>query len=334
MHIFITGIAGFLGSNLANFYINKGFKVSGCDNLVGGSLDNLDRQKVNFFKGDCENLNFMTKITKGVDVVCHAAAYAHEGLSVFSPTLICNNNVTGSVSVFTAAIKNKVRRIVYCSSMARYGDIKIPYTEDQTPNPVDPYGVSKLAAEKILEILCNVHGIEYNIAVPHNIIGPNQKYNDPYRNVVAIMINLMLQNRRPFIYGDGEQKRTFSDIDDCIYCLDKLMLDEFVKSQVVNIGPDNEFTSINKLFEILSNKLGFNEDPIYLADRPKEVKYSTCSANKAKKLLNYKNSITLDESLDKIIQYIKSNGPKKFIYDYNLEISNNKTPKSWKEKLF
>ena len=334
MHIFITGIAGFLGSNLADFYINKGLKVSGCDNLVGGSLDNLDNQKVNFFKGDCENLDFMTKITKSVDVVCHAAAYAHEGLSVFSPTLICNNNVTGSVSVFTAAIKNKVKRIVYCSSMARYGDIKIPYTEDQTPNPVDPYGVSKLAAEKILAILCNVHGVEYNIAVPHNIIGPNQKYNDPYRNVVAIMINLMLQNRRPFIYGDGEQKRTFSDIDDCIYCLDKLMLDESVKSQIVNIGPDNEFTSINKVFEMLSNKLGFNEDPIYLVDRPNEVKYSTCSANKAKKLLNYKNSITLDESLDKIIQYIKSNGPKKFNYDYKLEINNDKTPKSWKEKLF
>jgi len=334
MHIFITGIAGFLGSNLADYYIAKGFKVSGCDNLIGGSLDNLDQKNINFFKGDCENLVFMTKIMKDVDIVCHAAAFAHEGLSVFSPTLICNNNLTGSVSVFTAAIKNKVKRIVYCSSMARYGDIKIPYTEDQTPNPVDPYGVSKLAAEKILKILCDVHGVEYNIAVPHNIIGPKQNYNDPYRNVAAIMVNLMIQNRRPVIYGDGEQKRTFSDVDDCVYCLDKLMLDPSVKSQVVNIGPDDEFTSINTLFAMLSNKLGFNQKPIYLEDRPTEVKLSTCSAEKAKKLLNYQNKITLDESIDKVIDFIKSKGPKKFTYDYDLEINNDLTPKSWKEKLF
>ncbi|MDC0901241.1 NAD-dependent epimerase/dehydratase family protein [Candidatus Pelagibacter sp.] len=334
MHVFITGIAGFLGSNLADYYIAKGYKVSGCDNLIGGSLDNLNQQNINFFKGDCENLEFMTKIMKDVDVVCHAAAFAHEGLSVFSPTLICNNNLTGSVSVFTAAIKNKVKRIVYCSSMARYGDIKIPYTEDQTPNPVDPYGVSKLAAEKILKILCDVHGVEYNIAVPHNIIGPKQNYNDPYRNVAAIMVNLMIQNRRPVIYGDGEQKRTFSDVDDCVYCLDKLLLDPLVKSQVVNIGPDDEFTSINTLFSMLSNKLGFNQKPIYLEDRPTEVKFSTCSAEKAKKLLNYRNKITLDESIDKVIDFIKSKGPKEFTYDYDLEINNDLTPKSWKEKLF
>ena len=124
MHIFITGIAGFLGSNLSDFYLKKNYKVSGCDNLVGGDLTNIDLKKVNFHKGDCEDLNFMTKIMKDVDVVCHAAAYAHEGLSSFSPTLICRNNVVGSTSVFTAAIRNKVKRIVFCSSMARYGDIK------------------------------------------------------------------------------------------------------------------------------------------------------------------------------------------------------------------
>jgi len=334
MHIFITGIAGFLGSNLADHFLKQQFKVSGCDNLVGGSLDNIDQKKIKFYKGNCENLEFMSKILKDVDIVCHAAAYAHEGLSVFSPTLICNNNLTGSVSVFTAAIKNNVKRIVYCSSMARYGNIAIPYAEDQVPNPVDPYGVSKLAAENILKILCDVHGVEYNIAVPHNIIGPRQNYNDPYRNVVAIMINLMLQNKRPIIYGDGEQKRTFSDIEDCIYCLDKLMLDPSLKSQVVNIGPDNEFTSINTLYTMLSNKLGFNQKPIYLADRPNEVKLSTCSAEKAKKMLNYKNNITLDSSLDKIISYIKEKGPKKFKYEYEIEIDNDLTPKSWKEKLF
>ena len=170
MHIFITGVAGFLGSNLAEFYIKKGFKVSGCDNLVGGDLENVP-SKVTFYKGNCEDLDFMTRsINENVDVVCHSAAYAHEGLSSVSPTLICNNNVTGSTSVFTAAIINKVKRIVFCSSMARYGNIKIPFKENDILKPVDPYGVSKVAAEEILKILCSTHGVEYNIAVPHNII--------------------------------------------------------------------------------------------------------------------------------------------------------------------
>ena len=334
MHIFITGIAGFLGSNLAEYYLKKNFTVSGCDNLIGGSLDNIDQNKINFFKADCEDLGTMKKIIKGADVLCHAAAYAHEGLSSFSPVLISNNNVSGSVSVFTAAIINKVKRIVYCSSMARYGDIKIPFREQDELRPVDPYGVSKVAAENILKILSKTHNIEYNIAVPHNIIGPRQKYDDPYRNVVSIMINLMLQKRNPIIYGDGNQKRTFSDIDDCIYCLDKLLTDPKVVSQVVNIGPDEEFTSINELYRLLSNKLKFNLEPKYLEDRPNEIKEATCSADKARKILGYKTSVSLDESLDKMINYISKKGPKKFQYNYPLEIDNEKTPLAWKEKLF
>ena len=334
MHIFITGIAGFLGSNLAEYYLKKNFKVSGCDNLVGGSLDNIDQNKINFFKANCEDFEMMKKITKNVDILCHAAAYAHEGLSSFSPVLISSNNVTGSVSVFTAAIVNKVKRIVYCSSMARYGDIKIPFKEEDELKPVDPYGVSKVAAENILKILSKTHNIEYNIAVPHNIIGPKQKYDDPFRNVVSIMINLMLQKKSPIIYGDGNQKRTFSDIDDCIYCLDKLLTDPQIVSQTVNIGPDEEYVSINQLYHLLSNKLKFNLEPKYLEDRPNEVKDATCSADKARKVLGYKTSVSLDASLNKIINYIKEKGPKDFQYNYPLEINNEKTPTAWKEKLF
>jgi len=334
MHIFITGIAGFLGSNLAEYYLKKNFKVSGCDNLVGGSLDNIDQNKINFFKANCEDFEMMKKITENVDILCHAAAYAHEGLSSFSPVLISSNNVTGSVSVFTAAIVNKVKRIVYCSSMARYGNIKIPFKEEDELKPVDPYGVSKVAAENILKILSKTHNFEYNIAVPHNIIGPKQKYDDPFRNVVSIMINLMLQKKSPIIYGDGNQKRTFSDIDDCIYCLDKLLTDPKIISQTVNIGPDEEYISINQLYHLLSNKLKFNLEPKYLEDRPNEVKEATCSADKARKVLGYKTSISLDESLNKIINYIKEKGPKEFQYNYPLEINNEKTPAAWKEKLF
>jgi UDP-glucose 4-epimerase len=297
-------------------------------------LDNIDQNKINFFKANCEDFEMMKKITKDVDILCHAAAYAHEGLSSFSPVLISNNNVTGSVSVFTAAIVNKVKRIVYCSSMARYGNIKIPFKEEDELKPVDPYGVSKVAAENILKILSKTHNIEYNIAVPHNIIGAKQKYDDPYRNVVSIMINLMLQKKSPIIYGDGNQKRTFSDIDDCIYCLDKLLTDPQIVSQTVNIGPDEEYISINQLYHLLSNKLKFNLEPKYLEDRPNEVKEATCSADKARKVLGYKTSVSLDESLNKIINYIKEKGPKEFQYNYPLEINNEKTPTAWKDKLF
>jgi len=334
MHIFITGIAGFLGSNLADFYIKKGFKVSGCDNLVGGDLENIPAE-AKFFQGDCENLDFMTQATKdNIDVLCHSAAYAHEGLSSVSPTLICNNNFTGSISVFTAAIRNNIKRVVFCSSMARYGNINIPFKEDDDLNPVDPYGVSKVAAEKVLKILSKTYNFEYNIAVPHNIIGPKQKYDDPYRNVVSIMTNLMLQNRQPIIYGDGNQKRCFSDIDDCLYCLDKLLSDKNVVSQTINIGPDEEYISINELFKKISNKLQFNQEPKYYPDRLNEVKHATCSSEKARKILNYKTSVSLDDSIDKVLKYIKSNGVKKFKYNYMLEIVNENTPMTWKNKLF
>ena len=333
MNIFITGIAGFLGSNLADYYIKKGFNVSGCDNLVGGDLENVD-PKVNFVKAECEDIQKMKEMTKNIDVVIHAAAYAHEGLSVVSPNIICSNIINASTSVFSAAIQNKVKRIVFCSSIARYGEVKIPYEESGPTIPMDPYGISKLAAEKILINLCNTYGVEYNIAVPHNIIGIKQKYDDPFRNVASIMINLMLQNRQPIIYGDGEQKRSFSDVDDCIYCIDKLATDPNITSQLVNIGPEDNFISVNELFKKLSNKLKFNQEPVFYKDRPNEVKLANCSASKAEKLLKYKKTISLDSSLDKMVDYIKRLGPREFKYNYDLEIINEQTPKTWLEKKF
>ncbi len=333
MNIFITGVAGFLGANLADFYLKKGFNVSGCDNLIGGDLDNVDKNVI-FSKADCEDLDKMREITKDIDVVIHSAAYAHEGLSNVSPNIICSNIISGSTSVFSASISNKVKRIVFCSSMARYGDIEQPFKEEDEPNPVDPYGISKLAAEKILINLCKTYNVEYNIAVPHNIIGVKQKYDDPFRNVASIMINLMLQDRKPIIYGDGEQKRSFSDVDDCIYCIDKLATDPNIKSELINIGPEDNFISINELFNKLSNQLQFNKGAENYKDRINEVKFANCSAEKSKNLLNFKKSISLDESLTKMINYIKKNGPKDFKYNYELEIINEKTPKTWLNKKF
>ena len=333
MHIFITGVAGFLGSNLADYYLDKGFKVSGNDNLVGGEKKNIN-PKINFYEYDCENIKKNQIYFKDVDVVIHAAAFAHEGLSVFSPYLITKNVFSGSVAVFTAAIQKKVKRIVYCSSMARYGDIKQPYLETDIPKPVDPYGIAKLAAEKVLINLAETHKIEYNIAIPHNILGPKQKYDDPFRNVASIMINLMLQNRQPIIYGDGEQTRSFSDVNDCIYCIDKLATDKSIKSEIFNIGPDENYITVNELFKKISNILKFNQEPIYFPDRTNEVKYSNCSANKAREKLGYKTNFDIETSLVKMVEYIKTHGTKKFLYNYDIEINNQLTPKTWSKKIF
>ncbi len=276
----------------------------------------------------------MTDIMKNVEVVYHCAATAHEGLSVFSPYEITKNNYLASVSVFTAAIQNKVKRIIFCSSMARYGDQKTPFTEDMKPKPVDPYAISKVAAENVLMNLCELNNIEWVIAVPHNIIGPRQKYNDPFRNVVSIMINRMLQNKAPIIYGDGEQKRCFSYIDDCLSCLIPMLDQKNLNKQIINIGPDEEFVTINKVSEICSNITRSNLKPIYKKDRPREVKHATCSANKARKLLNYSTTTDLKSGIMKTFEYIKQRGVRPFDYNINLEIENELTPETWVKKEF
>ncbi len=332
--IFITGIAGFLGSHLADRLIKEGYTVFGCDNLLGGYYDNVP-EDVDFKQVDCKYLNTMKNALKNIDIVYHTAATPHEGLSVFSPHLITQNIFMITASVATAAISNKVKRFVNCSSMARYGTQKTtPFTEDMIPKPQDPYGIAKVASEQLLNNLASVHGMEVVHAVPHNIIGPRQKYDDPFRNVVSIMINLMLQGRQPFIYGDGLQTRCFSFVDDDIDCLLKLGFQDNVVGEIINIGPDEEFVTIKELAEIIAELLNFKLEPIYMKDRPQEVKDATCSADKARKLLGYETKVTLREGIKKMIEYIKERGPRKFKYHLDIEIINDKTPKTWKEQLF
>jgi len=332
MKIFITGVAGFLGSHLAKKMLKLGHEVMGNDTLILGEKKNLSGD-INFHEIDCCDYNGMLNLLKNVDVVYHCAATAHEGLSVFSPNFITKNIFQASVSVITAAIACNVKRFVFCSSMARYGDQNAPFHEEMPTKPVDPYGIAKVASEDVLILLSKIHGMEYNIAVPHNIVGPNQKYDDPFRNVMSIFINRNLQNLPSIIYGDGNQKRSFSDIDDVIFCLEKLALDKNIKNQIFNIGPDENPITVNKLSEIVSNYTGYNNKPIYVKDRPQEVKIATCSAEKARKYLNYKTKTTIEESVRKSVEYIKKQGIRKFNYNLPLEIINEKTPITWKKKI-
>jgi UDP-glucose 4-epimerase len=311
----------------------KGYQVVGCDSLIGGYLDNVP-EKVEFYQYDCTFLNSMKKISRNVDIVYHCAATAYEGLSVFSPHLVTKNIVEATASVITAAIDNKVKRFVLCSSMARYGTNKVPFTEDMVPNPQDPYGIGKYASELLLRNLSELHGMEYVIAVPHNIIGPRQKYDDPYRNVASIMINRMLQGKQPFIYGDGNQRRCFSFVNDDIKCLKKLAFQRGLNGQIVNIGPDEEFVTINQLAETIAKLMGFKLKPIFMPGRPGEVYLANCSADKARRLLGYKTGYTLKRGLKEMIDWIKSRGTKPFKYHIDLEIINEKCPRTWKDRMF
>lgn len=331
---FITGVAGFLGSHLAENLLEEGYRVIGCDNLAGGYLDNVP-VGVEFHMTDCSDRAKMVDLLRGVDVVYHTAAYAYEGLSVFSPYLVTENIYSGTVSVLSAAIANKVKRFVQCSSMARYGTQPIiPFTEDMICQPQDPYGIAKYAAELTVRNLCEVHGMEYVIAVPHNIIGPRQKYDDPFRNVASIMVNLMLQGRQPIIYGDGEQKRGFSFVDDVVAPLKRMGTDDKPVGHVINVGPDDRFITINELATTIANLLDFKLEPIYMPGRPQEVRYATCSADKARKLLGYETTVPLEDGLMNMIHYIRTRGPKPFLYHLDLEIVNDKTPRTWKDRLF
>jgi UDP-glucose 4-epimerase len=332
MKVFITGIAGFLGSHLADRMLELGHTVAGNDTLVGGYRDNVP-SAAEFFQIDCCDIEGMTKAIAGSDVVIHTAATAHEGLSVFSPSFITKNIFEASVSTISASIQNKVKRFVFCSSMARYGNQTVPYTEDQTPMPEDPYAVAKVASEDVLKILCDTHGMEWNIAIPHNIVGPRQRYDDPFRNVMSIMINRNLQGKPSIIYGDGLQTRCFSYVGDCIQCLEKMALDPNIVSETINIGPDEGTITIKDMATLVANECGIADEPMHMPDRPREVKHASCSADKARAILNYETKTSLAESVKQTVDYVRSRGVKPFDYSYPLEIVTEKTPKTWSERL-
>lgn len=332
MKVFITGVAGFLGSHVAQRFINLGWDVAGIDNLTGGREANVP-DGVDFTVADCLHRESYVDLLHGTDLLYHCACTAYDGLSLFSPAYVYRNTAQATVEVASVAAAAKVTRFVHCSSMARYGSAPAPFHESQTPEPVNPYGLAKHASELIIKNIFDTHGGEYSIAVPHNIIGPRQRYDDPYRNVASIMANRMLRGLQPVIYGDGSHTRCFSFIDDVIYCLEQMGTSPAVVGETINIGPDEETVTILQLAEAIADLMNFELDPIFMPDRPLEVKVATCSAEKARRILGYETRTSLREGLRSIIDWIDSQGPTDFSYDLDIEIVTESTPRTWLDKL-
>lgn len=352
MKIWITGIAGFLGSHLAERLLAEGHEVYGNDNLICGDFENVhdswnhkqtrwpssggDHAHVRLL--DCSNHKEMFEVlnspTWKPDVLIHCAATAHEGFSPYSPAFITQNVYGASVATFSAAIAAGVKRIVFMSTMARYGKQEPPFTEQTPAKPCDPYGIAKVAAEDTLIQLCETHGVKWSIMVPHNIIGTRQKYDDPYRNVVSIFMNRMLQGKPAVVYGDGEQTRCFSPIGDVLPSIIKAVHGE-ADGEIVNIGPDadsNKMT-INELAARIANLTGYNGTPDYYPERGCDAKHAHCSSDKARKLLGFEATHSLDECFQEMIADIKAKGTKPFDYFMKIEIPSEKCPRTWKERL-
>jgi len=334
VRVLITGVAGFLGSHLADKFLLEGWDVVGVDNLIGGYIENVP-DGVEFFNRDLAGpLDQFDGLFDGCDLVVHAACTAYEGLSVFSPSLVVSNTVQASVNTLTASVNAGVRRFVYLSSMARYGDYEGEwYREDWMTRPQDPYGIGKVAAENLVRNICDTHGMEWVILVPHNIIGPRQKFDDPFRNVASIMSNRMLSGKQPIIYGTGEQQRCFSFVSDVVTPLYVACFSDEAVGEVINVGPDEETITIGRLAEILADIIGFDLDPIYMPGRPQEVPIALCSSDKARRLLGYETTVSLEDGLRELVAWIASKGAREFTYHLPIEIDSPLVPATWSQRL-
>jgi len=330
--ILVTGGAGFMGSHLVDQLIREGHDVTVVDNLSGGSLSNVNRN-AHFIRGDLQDAKVCRKAVSGVDMVYHLAAHAAEGQSIFCPVYNAKSNYIGFLQLIEAAINSGVKMFVHTSSMSVYGrQEKMPMREEQHYNPKDPYAVGKAAIEQILPIYYDVFGLNYSILIPHNVYGERQNLQDPYRNAIAIFMNRVAAGKPPIIFGDGTQTRAFTYVRDCTPYIAKAGFAREAFGERINIGSE-EVVTLNEVARIVLEEMARTDlKPIYAPPRPSEVKHSYCSSEKARRILDYKTTTPLKVGIHNMAEWVKKQGPQKFRYWKNLEITK-KAPEVWTKRM-
>ncbi len=305
--VLITGVGGLIGSRLADWIIetHPEVKVVGIDDLSGGYRENIN-SKVDFWEVDLINpkhrIDQCFTINK-FDYVFHFAAYAAEGLSPFIRQFNYDNNLKATARIVNECIKNDVKRLVFTSTLAVYGhgDGGI-FNENQIPKPIDPYGVAKFGCEMDIQIAGEQHGLDWCIIRPHNVYGIKQNIWDKYRNVLGIWMYQHLNNMDLTIFGDGEQTRAFSFIDDSLKPLWNAATKPKASKQIINLGGIEEI-SIKEASNILKEIMG-GANIVHLESRH-EVKHSIPTYQKSIDILEFEHKTSMREGLIKMWEWAK-----------------------------
>ena len=306
----ITGIGGFIGSSLARALLSRGEQVRGVDNFSTGNRDNiagiLDR--IDFREADILDLDAMHAACSGVDFVLHQAAIPSVPKSVLDPLGSNRTNVDGTVNVLVAARDAKVKRVVYAASSSAYGDTPtLPKREEMKPDPISPYAVAKLASEQYMISFFRCYRLETVCLRYFNIFGPRQDPSSPYSGVLAKFITQMLHGEQPAIYGDGEQSRDFTYIDNAVEA--NLLACNApaaqAAGQVFNVATGRRVT-LNETFQLLQGLTSYKGQPIYGQERGGDIKHSLADISKAKSGLGYRPNVDFEEGLRRTVDWYRA----------------------------
>jgi len=305
----ITGIAGFIGSSLARVLLSRGEQVRGTDNFATGSPENIKEilGRIDFREADILDLDAMHKACTGVDFVLHQAAIPSVPKSVLDPLGSNRANIDGTVNVLVAARDAKVKRVVYAASSSAYGDTPtLPKHEAMRPDPISPYAVAKLASEHYMISFFCCYGLETVCLRYFNIFGPRQDPSSPYSGVLAKFITQMLRGEPPTIYGDGEQSRDFTYIDNAVEAnlLACKAPAERVAGQVFNTATGRR-VSLNETFRLLRGLTSYNGQLHYGPERGGDIKHSLADISKTEAALGYKPIVDFEEGLKRTVEWYR-----------------------------
>ena len=308
----VTGGAGFIGSHIVEYLLKyKAGKVIVLDNLSTGFKENIDPFRLNknfeFVEGDISCFDTCMKVCRDVDFVIHQAALGSVPRSIKYPLATNTANVTGFVNMLTAAKDCNVRRFVYASSSSVYGDSpKLPKTEDVIGNPLSPYAVSK----RVDELYANVYAKTYDMEVIglryFNIFGPRQSPTGPYAAAIPLFMFAVLNSKSPNIYGDGEQSRDFTFVENAVEANVKALFasNSNAYGKVFNIAVGNQ-TTVNELFNIIKNLAGSKIIPEYIQERHGDIKHSLADISRAGNLLGYNPAFDIVKGLEITFKWFK-----------------------------